>query len=167
MPPLYPVNSLSVYGEVIYTRQLKRLVDTTLVCALRRDGQPRSSAGVDGAALQAARARKERTYPELVGSRARARLVVLALEVGGRWSPEAWDFVRLLARARARARGEPRLLRQRAVAAWRRRWTGILACAAARAFAASLLVLPESGGVDGAAPSTSEVLEDARYCRAC
>ena len=140
-------------------------VDATLVSALRRSGQPRpGAAGGDGAALLAARRRKERTYPELVGPRARTRLVVLGLEVGGRWSSEAWTFVRLL--AKARARGEPPLLRRGAVAAWRRRWVGLLACAAARAFAASLLDLPEALGADGEAPSTTAVLEDARYCGA-
>ena len=36
--------------------------------------------------LQEARRRKERTYPELNGAGGRARLVVLAAEVGGRWS---------------------------------------------------------------------------------
>ena len=41
-----------------------------------------------GAALQDARRRKERTYPELIGSR-RCRLVVLGIETGGRWSEEA------------------------------------------------------------------------------
>ena len=34
-------------------------------------------------------------YPELVAAGARARLVVLALEVGGRWSQEASTFVKL------------------------------------------------------------------------
>ena len=49
------------------------VIDTTLVSALRRDGAPRPSAATtDGVALQAARRRKERTYPELVGPRARA-----------------------------------------------------------------------------------------------
>ena len=38
----------------------------------------------DGVALAAAHRDKERTYPELVGPGARARLVVLTLEVGGR-----------------------------------------------------------------------------------
>ena len=42
----------------------------------------------DGAALRAARRRKERVYPELSGAHGRARLVVLAGEVGGRWSSE-------------------------------------------------------------------------------
>ena len=61
--------------------------------------------------LVAARRRKERIYPELVGHRARARLVVLAGEVGGRWSHEVSTFVRLLARAEARS--EPSILRRR------------------------------------------------------
>ena len=61
-------------------------VDTTLVCALRRDGNPtRNAADEDGVALRRARHRKERTYPELVGRLARARLVVITVEVGGRW----------------------------------------------------------------------------------
>ena len=42
----------------------------------------------DGVALSAARRRKEHTYPELSGEGGRARLVVLAAEVGGRWSGE-------------------------------------------------------------------------------
>ena len=58
-------------------------VDTTLVSALRGDRNPRRGAATrDGVALSEARD-KERTYPELVGPGARARLVVLALEVGG------------------------------------------------------------------------------------
>ena len=60
-------------------------VDTTLVCALWRDGNPtNNAANEDGAALRRARQRKVRTYPELVGRHARAKLVVLALKwVGG------------------------------------------------------------------------------------
>ena len=78
-------------------------IDTTLVSALRCDGSalPRS-ANVDGAALQAARRRKERAYPELAGPRGRARLVVLAGEVGGRWSEETRDFLNQLARGKVR-----------------------------------------------------------------
>ena len=53
-------------------------------------------------ALQDARKSKERTYPELLRSR-RCRLVVLAIETGGRWSPEATTFLRLLAQTKARA----------------------------------------------------------------
>ena len=80
-------------------------VDTTLVSALKGDGEPsRGAADRDGVALAEARRTKERTCSELVGPGSRARLVVLALEVGGRWSEEAKIFVRLLARARARNR---------------------------------------------------------------
>ena len=87
-------------------------VDTTLVSALRGDGSARSGAGDrDGVALTRARSFKERTYPELVGRGARARLVVLALEVAGRWSHEAKTFVNLLARAKARS--EPHVLQRR------------------------------------------------------
>ena len=54
-----------------------------------RDGQPRRRAGrFAGAALQDARRSKERTYPDLLNNQ-RCRLVVLAIEVGGRWSEEA------------------------------------------------------------------------------
>ena len=64
---------------------------------------PRRAGGrTAGAALSHARKAKERTYPELQQS-ARCKLVVLALELGGRWGAEAVAFVRLLARLRARA----------------------------------------------------------------
>ena len=67
--------------------------------------------------------------PELVGPRSRARLVVLAMEVGGRQL------------AKARCRREVPLLRKRVGQAWRLRWGAILGCAVARAVAASLLEL--------------------------
>ena len=57
-------------------------------------------------ALLEARRRKEATYPELLAS-ARCRLVVIGVEVGGRWGSEAASFLRLLARARARAAPRP------------------------------------------------------------
>ena len=63
-------------------------------------------------ALTAAALRKSRTCPELVGPRARARLLVMGVEVGGRWAPETRTFLSLL--ARARGRGESRLLQRRA-----------------------------------------------------
>ena len=71
------------------------------------------------AVLAAARRRKS-TYPELVGPHARARLVVLAGEIGGRWSPETRTFVGLLAKAKARE--VPVVLRKRVEWAWWRRW---------------------------------------------
>ena len=54
-------------------------VDMTLVSSLHCDGTPhRGAANIDGAVLARARQRKEATFPELVGPRARVRLVVLA-----------------------------------------------------------------------------------------
>ena len=91
------VDGLPLFGGAQFA------VDTTLVSALHCDGSATAGArDNDGAALVRARRRKERTYPELVGRRARARLVVLAGEVAGRWSEETRAFIRLLARARTR-----------------------------------------------------------------
>ena len=60
---------------------------TPLWLVLCGDGTARRGVAVtDGVALAAARRRKERRYPELVGPGARSRLVVLGVEVGGRWS---------------------------------------------------------------------------------
>ena len=57
----------------------------------------RLAATTDGAVCVDARRCKEWTYPE-----SRAQLVVLALEVGGRWLTESLAFIHLLARAKAR-----------------------------------------------------------------
>ena len=75
------------------------------------DSPPRC-ADISGAALTAARRRKEATYPELHGRNGRTRLVVLSAEVGGKWSDESAAFVRHLAKAKARS--EPPVLRGRA-----------------------------------------------------
>ena len=92
-----------------------------MVSPLRADGSPhRGAAERDGVVLVAAGGRKERTYPELTALRNRAGLVVLAMEVGGKWSPEDLTFIRVLARANARL--EPNLKRKRVEQAWRMRW---------------------------------------------
>ena len=75
--------------------------------------------------------------PELAGDGGRARLVVLAAEVGGRWSTETAQFLSALAKAHALS--VPQVLQGRVEAAWIRRWNAILACSAARAFSLSLL----------------------------
>ena len=127
-------------------------VDTTLVSPLTSSSQPRRRAGqYAGAALQDARKSKERTYPELLRSR-RCRLVVLAIETGGRWSPEATTFLRLLAQTKARA--VPNLLRKAVEASLLSRWSAILTHAAQHAFAASLLALDCAGtsSTDGDTP---------------
>ena len=92
-------------------------IDATLVSPLRADGEPhRRCPEVDGAALTFARRRKEHTYPELVGGRGRARLVVVAGETGGRFSEETQTFLRLFAGAKTRPTPKP--LRARAHQSW-------------------------------------------------
>ena len=128
-------------------------LDTTLVCALHADGPSRRHAAQrDGVALQAAKRKKVATYPELVGPHSRAKLVVLAVEVDGRWSGETRGFLSQLARARARE--EVPLLRRRAEQAWRLQWGAMLGCAAAKAVASSLLNLLDSHGGDGRTPAS-------------
>ena len=136
-------------------------IDTTLVCALRSDGTARPRAArVGGVALQAARARKERTYPELAGEGGRARLVVLAAEVGGRWSDEAACFVRALAGAKAQS--EPLSMRGSAARAWCRRWR-LLACSAAKAFALSLLEHRSPVSAGGELPPVHDVIRNGLF----
>ena len=110
-------------------RRWCRLCDATVPPRFR-------AADHDGAVLAEARRRKERTYPELSGEGGRARLVVLAAEVGGRWSEETAKFLVALA---TKAQASPFILQNRVRAAYLRRWGAVLACLAARAFTASLL----------------------------
>jgi len=137
-------------------------IDATLVSPLRRDGTARPRAAAqDGVALEAARRSKETTYRELVEGR-RCRLVVLALKVGGRWSQEAIDFVRHLAKSKARS--APAVLQAAVEQAYLRRWTGLLAFSAADALAASLLGEPlaATAAVDGSEPTLPWVLTESR-----
>ena len=137
-------------------------IDTTLVSPVRADGEPRGQcARQDGAALAEAHRLKHRTYLELSGSQGRARLVVLAAEVGGRWSEEARSFVSQLARAKVRSL--PRVLRARARQAWQHRWSAILFCATARAFALSLLDRRAALGCDGDTPTVSDAVAACRH----
>ena len=121
-------------------------IDTTLVSPLPRDGSAsRRAANHNRAALQRARRRKEATYP---GEGGRARLVVLAAAVGGRWSVEFLSGL-----AKAKAQSAPLLLQDRVEAAWLRRWSATLACSAARSFAVSLLDPRPVPGTGDAIPS--------------
>ena len=129
-------------------------VDTTLVSPVGRDGTARVQAHlIPGAALTAAAQRKRRyVYPEL-RTAARCRLVIIALEIGGRWSD-----------ASARARGDPVSLRPAVAAAYAHRWVGIASVAAQRALASSLLELPVSeDGVDGEEADFPTVLAEASW----
>ena len=85
---------------------------------------------------------------------------MLGIETGGRWSAEAVTFLRLLARCRARSAPPP--LQSACISAYVLRWSALLACAAARAFASSLLSLPLSGAanVDGDPPLLSDLLAE-------
>ena len=116
-------------------------VDATIVSPVTRAGEARANADTrPGLAHdQTAQRKRRHTYPELERAR-RCRLVVFGVEVGGRWSREATQFVRLMARARAAA--APAALHVTARGAWVQRWSGILSVAAQRAFATSLLQLP-------------------------
>ena len=113
-------------------------IDTTLVSPLSRNGAAkRQCAGTDSAAMVQARRRKERTYPGLAQAHGRARLVVLACEVGGRWYGESLRFLHFV--AEAKVRDEPEEFRDLVKRAWMKRWSSLLACTAARAHALSLL----------------------------
>ena len=97
-------------------------VDTAMVCALHDDVRPRQGAAKnDGVALKAARRKKATDYLELVGTHSRAKLVVMAVEVGGRWSEETRAFLSQVAKARSRS--EEPLTHRRAEQAWRLRWS--------------------------------------------
>jgi hypothetical protein len=113
-------------------------VNTTLESPLTSSGQPRPQGRQAGSpALRAARQAKERTYPELVRGN-RCRLVVSAMEVGGRWSHEAAEFLRLLAQARSRS--VPHIFRSAAVQASIARWSALRTHAARAPFAASFVL---------------------------
>ena len=138
-------------------------VDATIVSPLTRQGEAHPHADVQPgrAVTNAARRKRHHTYPEL-GQARRCRLVVVGIEVGGRFGSEAVQLLRLLARHRAAA--VPRLLRPSAITAWVARWSGLLAVAAQRALAASLLELPPTAELgEGPEPELHEVLADARW----
>ena len=98
-------------------------VDVTLRSALAGNGvaQPRA-AEEDGAILLQARVDKENKYPELLNGR--CRLVVVALETGGRWSSEAVDFIWQLAQAKAPE--VPSFISHQTASVWERQWTRML-----------------------------------------
>ena len=135
-------------------------IDTTS-SALTTNGEPRRYRGTHiGAAFHQARRAKERTYPELTRG-GRCRLVVLAFELGGRFSTETAAFLRALARARARSAPAP--LRAATIAGLVGRWSALLTHAAQNAFAASLMAdaIACSTNVDGDTPCLSDILAQA------
>ena len=137
-------------------------LDATVVSPLHVDGTHRRRSHVeDGVAIRKARKLKERTYPELCQGNGRARLVVIAGEVGGRWSEETKTFLWCLACAKATA--APRRMFGSARAGWYRRWTCLLACSSAKAVAYSLVGKAGSPGAGDQVPSVHDVVAHARY----
>ena len=135
-------------------------IDTTLVSPVTREGQPRRHAGTfRGAALHTARQSKERTYPELLNSR-RCKLVVLAIEVGRLWSQEAANFIRFL--AKSRARHVPAILQTSVEAALVARWSAMMSHAAMQTFAATLIDEDPSHhkNVEGNIPPLNQILAE-------
>ena len=127
--------------EVIATglplRHGSHAIDTMLVSPLTGAAQPRRRSGqYAGATLHTSRQNKERTYPELAGSN-RCRLVVLAMEVGGRWSPEAAIFPP--AARPNESPGNPRTFAAHLGGFTHRTMVSYFTHAAMQAFAASLL----------------------------
>ena len=138
-------------------------LDATIVSPLTRLGEAHPRADVQpGCAVTAAAHRKRHhTYPELARAR-RCRLVVVGVEIGGRFGTETVQLLRLLARHKATA--VPAASRPAAITAWVARWSGLLAVAAQRAFAASLLELPPAAELgEGPEPELHELLAEARW----
>ena len=108
---------LSLYGGC------QLAIDATLVSALKGDGTHKRKADTtNGVALLEARKNKETTYPELGQGNGRAQLVVIAGEVGGRWSSETKNFLWCLASEKALSASS--VLRGSARAAWYRNKRG-------------------------------------------
>ena len=125
-------SGLPVYGGA------QLAVDVTLRSVLSREGEAKPKTHwLDGAVAEGARGDKESTYPELTTS-GRCRLVVLALETGGRFSAETMEFLRQLAAAKALS--VTPLLRASSAAAFQRRWVRMLAVSAVSSFTNSLLL---------------------------
>ena len=164
-PPVADGRQIEVLAQGLPLRHGAQLaVDATLTSPVGRDGEARHDAAtVPGDALQRATARKRTTtYPEFAHNR-RCRLVVVAIETGGRWGSEAVDLVRAL--AHAKARGTPPWLRPTTVGAYIHRWAALLGIATQRAVAASFLdpPLPALDTVDGPPPSFHDLVAEIRY----
>ena len=89
-------------------------------------------------------------YPEISCDGGWARLVVLATEVGGRWSPETVEF--LCALAKARAQSEP------ALDSGCRGGARCQACSASWSFTMSLLDRRPVPGTGADVPSVQQVM---------
>ena len=139
------------WGSHCTTEHSSRLTSLSGAPLIKANGEAHPNAAAeDGAMCSRGRADKERKYAELLTGD-RCRLVVVALETGGRWSNEAIQFIDDLAAARARE--APPVMRRSAFLAWKRRWSRMIGISCARAFANSLAAVATAphtlAGVDG------------------
>ena len=88
-------------------------------------------------------------------------MVVIAGEVGGRWSRETQTFVQCLAQHKAKS--APKILQASAQVAHHRQCSSLLSCSAAKVIATSLLERRGHPGPKGSVPSVHEVLGDVRH----
>ena len=139
----------------------KVAVDCTLVSALRRNGGARPRAHKEaGAALADSLKRKKDRYPELVIPGTRCKLVFAGMEVAGRWAEEGYNFLSLL--AAAKASDAPRTLQGSVYHKWLRRWVAMLSVAGLRAFADTLLTgsACNTEACGGVGPTLGQLLGD-------
>ena len=136
----YIAGGLSLYGG-------RTLVgDATLRSPLTAAGEVRWGADVrNGATFPTARADKRRTYPEFGREAERIHFLVLASELGGRFSDEGRELVLRL--AQEKSRNQPPALRGSLLQAYFRRWWGLLSIAVQRAVAQNLLGVVELGSL--------------------
>ena len=115
----------------------------------------------NGIALKDAQRDKETTHPELAGRGGRGTACRARRRSQRAGSPLKWHSFSAIWPG-PRHRGVSDLLRGRARSAWTRRWSAMLGCAAARAFATSLLDGGASVGVDGPTP-LAVVMSETRH----
>jgi len=110
--------------------------DATVCSPLHANGEARPRAAEESVAIADAQDRKHTKYPEIIHSQ-RCQLIVLACEVGGRWSDTCCWLIRELAIWRSRT-VSPRLRRSTA-RAWEARWWSMLSVAVQDSLAATLV----------------------------
>ena len=122
----------------------------SLVSPLTRAGRPVPGADARaGVALVAVRRRKVARHPELTRGGPQ-RLVVLAAEVGGRWSDECQQFLRTLLRLRVQRAPPP--LRASAARGWARRWWSVPLQSTVASSALGVWTMPPLPGAPDALP---------------
>ena len=145
-----------------YCQEVPLAVDATMVSPLHADGTAFPGAAEQpGVAFKRALRAKHATYPELVASH-QLRLVVAAVETGGRLNRESLALLEQAAAAKARQAPVP--LQRSMARVWKTRWTAMLSVATQTALAATLV---NDGAklldaADGAAPPCAEAWLDGR-----